>query len=125
MAEAGPFRVGVWRGVLGVVKQIPFEDDRKKGNSNSNGKGNGKSFWVWRLCFPTHDDEAVMNGPPRVKVSRRESGRLWGQGCWGICGGWEWGVWMKRVMRSRVMGQMRMLVMSQPDRVCKGPGAAL
>ena len=60
MAEAGPFRVGVWRGGLGFVKQIPFEDDRKKGNgngnsnSNSNGKskGNGKSFWVWRLCFP-------------------------------------------------------------------------
>ena len=62
MAEAGPFRVGVWRGVLGVVKQIPFEDDRKKGNGNGNGngnsnsngksKGNGKSFWVWRLCFP-------------------------------------------------------------------------
>ncbi len=61
MAEAMPYRVGVWRGVLGwLVKQIPFEDDRKKSNGNgkskskSKGNGNGKSFWVGRLWFPTH-----------------------------------------------------------------------
>ena len=52
MAEAMPYQVGVCRGVLGVVKQIPFEDDRKKGNGNGNSNSNGKSFWVWRLCFP-------------------------------------------------------------------------
>jgi len=46
-------------------KQIPSGNDRKKSKSNDKGGGSSKSE------FPTHDDETVMNGPPKRGAGSR------------------------------------------------------